>query len=413
MHATEMLPDFLKTHNPQFHKGRLKTLALFVDAICHGAVMTMAGLGRAINAPSEKIGIKRSYEFLTNSLLYGETGCYGSILAKCVITNILHPIILIDWTEMPSMNKRIYALTAAIPRRGRTQPIYSKTYSEKQYNTNLVHDDFLEKLATILPPFCKPIIVTDAGFKGPWCKTVASMGWYYITRVRSNSNIKLKGHPTWFKLAKQYKLDKNRWMKPAELHVINSSGYQFLGDALLNKSDLSPLDTKIFYYKKKYKGRKDKGRFGQVRGTKESRIHAKSSREPWVLSTNIPDDGLPDTPHPIVIYKKRMKIEETFRDMKSARFGSSLSFARSNCLVTWNNLLLLASIALLLLYVIGMHAEQKQLHYRFQANTIRFRRVLSFTYLGKQILKSIQKNIENSLFTRVVLDAFCDIKCAF
>jgi hypothetical protein len=51
---------------------------------------------------------------------------------------------------------------------------------------------------------------------------------------------------------------------------------------------------------------------------------------------------------------------------------------------TW---LLMASLASFVAWVIGYAAEQKQLHYKFQANTYRHRRVLSFFYLGCQIVR--------------------------
>ena len=48
---------------------------------------------------------------------------------------------------------------------------------------------------------------------------------------------------------------------------------------------------------------------------------------------------------------------------------------------------LLATLASFIAWVIGYAAEQKNLHYDFQANTYRHRRVLSFFYLGCQIVR--------------------------
>jgi hypothetical protein len=45
----------------------------------------------------------------------------------------------------------------------------------------------------------------------------------------------------------------------------------------------------------------------------------------------------------------------------------------------------------LIAWIVGYAAEKKKLHYDFQANTYRHRRVLSFFYLGCQI---IRKNID-------------------
>ncbi len=49
-------------------------------------------------------------------------------------------------------------------------------------------------------------------------------------------------------------------------------------------------------------------------------------------------------------------------------------------------MLLLAALAGLVLTFVGLAAEKKHLHLRYQANTIRKRRVLSLFHLGKTIL---------------------------
>ena len=36
----------------------------------------------------------------------------------------------------------------------------------------------------VLPRDCKPIIVTDAGFKTPWFRSVLAQGWDFVGRTR-------------------------------------------------------------------------------------------------------------------------------------------------------------------------------------------------------------------------------------
>jgi len=87
------------------------------------------------------------------------------------------------------------------------------------------------------------------------------------------------------------------------------------------------------------------------------------------------------------IYKRRMTIEEAFRDTKNEYYGLGLKRSRSNNIERLQALLLIALIAQYTLYVIGKAAEILKYHYHFQANTIKKRRVLSYCYLGKRILK--------------------------
>ncbi|WP_238937676.1 transposase, partial [Pseudoalteromonas sp. S16_S37] len=49
---------------------------------------------------------------------------------------------------------------------------------------------FLSMLKLILPSECRPVIVTDAGFKVPWLKAVRRQGWHYISRVRGTAHLK-------------------------------------------------------------------------------------------------------------------------------------------------------------------------------------------------------------------------------
>ena len=66
-----------------------------------------------------------------------------------------------------------------------------------------------------------------------------------------------------------------------------------------------------------------------------------------------------------------MQIEEAFRDMENPRWGFSLSEAKCTTTYRYENLML-----------VGTVAELKQWQYRYQANTIKTRNVLSTFFLG-------------------------------
>ena len=86
-----------------------------------------------------------------------------------------------------------------------------------------------------------------------------------------------------------------------------------------------------------------------------------------------------------------MTIEEGFRDLKSSKYGLSLEdneTINTERLIVW---LMLGALTCLYAWIIGFAAEAMNLQRQFQANSIRHRRVLSFFYLGCQI---IRKKIE-------------------
>ena len=95
--------------------------------------------------------------------------------------------------------------------------------------------------------------------------------------------------------------------------------------------------------------------------------------------------------HSVVqIYRQRMQIEESFRDMKSARFGLALEFHRSRGPQRLAILLLILAFALLVLWLIGSIAKERGLMRHYQANTVRHRDVLSVIFLGIRIIERAQ-----------------------
>lgn len=106
----------------------------------------------------------------------------------------------------------------------------------------------------------------------------------------------------------------------------------------------------------------------------------------------------------VYLYKKRMQIEQNFRDDKSPRFSFSWRHSRSKDKFRISTLYLIACVASFLLWMIGFIAESKKIHYTFQANTTHHRRVLSFLFLAKQIIRHTPYLIKlNDLFDAITL----------
>ena len=90
-----------------------------------------------------------------------------------------------------------------------------------------------------------------------------------------------------------------------------------------------------------------------------------------------------------------MQIETGFRDYKSNRYGLGLELTlhRSSCFIRKTIMLILAHLALVVLFLMGFMAEQKGWHYDFQSNSTKKKRVLSFISLGKEVIKWYIKKI--------------------
>ena len=107
-------------------------------------------------------------------------------------------------------------------------------------------------------------------------------------------------------------------------------------------------------------------------------------RTPWLLATSLPHQRGSGT-RIKRIYAQRMQIEETIRDLKNHRFGFALRYARTKRPERLEALLLVAALATLILWLIGLAVADRQWIRHFQANTERRRPVLYTVFLGQEL----------------------------
>ena len=98
-----------------------------------------------------------------------------------------------------------------------------------------------------------------------------------------------------------------------------------------------------------------------------------------------------------------MQIEEHFRDTKNNKLGIGLETANSKHAIRFDNLLLIASLILFLLWCIGYTAILKKFHVSLQANTIRKRAVLSVITIAREIIDDDRYAIPEEEYCYVLL----------
>lgn len=210
--------------------------------------------------------------------------------------------------------------------------------------------------------------MSDAGFKNPWFKAVSALGWYYLGRVRGLAHY-----------------DEGTGYHPIkELFSQASNKACYLGFWLIAKTN--PMSHHIVLYKGPSKGRHKMTKTKKTDRSNASKKHSNAWKEPWFLVTSLPE--IKNNPHLAVLkYKKRMTIEEHFRDTKSTKYGFSFDKNETIKPERFTVWLMLATLASLVCWLTGAAAEQLNLQYDFQANSYKHRRVLSFFYLGCQIIR--------------------------
>lgn len=157
----------------------------------------------------------------------------------------------------------------------------------------------------------------------------------------------------------------------------------YIGHVLLAQS--SPLDCHFYMIKQKKKYRVKRNLVGKKVQCSVSKKHAKSANEPWLIASSLSTEET-SAAEIMIIYEKRMQIEQEFRDVKNTRNGFGLRHCRSFKVERLNVALLVAALATLILWLFGTAAKQQKLHYSFQANTLKNRDVLSIFIIGWQVL---------------------------
>jgi hypothetical protein len=362
MRVGQMVGHILGGCTSVMHAARLAAVVKVVEGIVRGRRLCPATTGRNLpSATAPKHGIKCVDRLLGNAHFARER----LFIFLAIAHHLLRggggrPIILVDWTHAGGTHE---ALVAAIPIGGRALPIYLEVHPQKKLGNAAVERAFLCSLKAILPNECRPpIVVTDAGFKGPFFQAVLEFGWDFLGRVRGTTTA----------------------LSPGGGGPISKK--TFYAKASVRPADLGAFDLfakhripcRLVLVRK----RRKPGRRPPPPRCKEERELRQAALDPWLLATSVRDG---DAAFVVGLYAKRMQIEETFRDAKSHRFGWAFGDVQLSKVQRTAALLVLAAIALIVVTLIGMGAERLGAHRAYQANTVR-RRVLSLFVLGCHVL---------------------------
>jgi len=377
MHLAELLHKTFEDKLPKIHKTRLKSLMTACEAAVSNNKLYLTGLGRSIsNTNKECSNIQKVDRLLGNGHLQTERIQFYSLMISHVINASMSPWIHIDWTCINPVTN-LYALRASMSMKGRSIVVYEECHPKKKENNHSTHKAFLNHLKALLSPTVKPVIVTDAGFRGLWFSYVLEIGWDFVGRLRNKNAVRMDGTSTWCLSSSYFE---QATSKPT-----------YIGHGLLTEEGKVPANFVL--YKGAPKGRKtltlDKKR---QRPGKKSKVYSKSYKEPWLLVTSLKEAQL--NTHIIVnIYRQRMRIEENIRDTKCPHYGLGLKNSLTQSYQRMNILLLIAAIASFTAWLAGIFIKSIGQAAHFQAHSAKFTSALSYVFLGRRALK---KNISMS-----------------
>lgn len=368
MHARKVCHNVLENACAWMHAGRRGALTEGVLAAINERRLSVTGLGRAIDSEAkEKNCIKRADRLIGNAQLFREYRDVYCSFARLIIGAVKRPVVLVDWSDLDPY-KRHYLLRASAAMDGRSLTLYEEVHTLKTKEKPTTHRIFLKRLKAILPEGCRPIIVTDAGFRTPWFKLVEKMDWDWVGRIRNRHMLRYSENDEWF--------------DSKTLYGMATSTPKYIGTMQMTRN--SPLHCHFVLYKGKPRGRSKITCNGNRARSKHSEQCARRERDPWLLASSLPVSSKLAR-RVVEIYSTRMQIEESFRDVKSIRFGIGFELQLSRSAQRLQVLLLIAMIAHFVLWLLGTAARNSQQHLQYQANTVKTRHVLSAIYLGLRV----------------------------
>jgi hypothetical protein len=370
MGVQEALRKHLEKSCESIYETRLDAVLDVAMALQKSQDLSLSSMGRNLPGKSDiKHKIKKVDRLEGNKYLHKELnqiymGLSGYIFS--LISQEKSVPIIVDLCFIKD-NKQIQMLSAEVASKGRTIPIYRQVFKEGSLKDSA--PEFLENVAKCIPPDREIVIVLDAGFFEKWFTAIEEKSWYWICRTRTGKSLKFSGETEW-KTAKDFMAEIGPKARVYE-------------DVLLTKTHKHPcrLVTTRYVPKKRVKRTARNEKIRKI----SSGSYLKAAKEPWILATNLPSKY--KASHVIKLYSKRMQIEESFRDVKSHQFGLGGRNVRTTSIERWGVKMLLAAIAQIIFWILGVVGHSQGMQRMFQANTVRDRKVFSYFTLGRFIIE--------------------------
>ncbi len=337
MHAQGIIQELLDKECPSIHAKRRTCVAAMVDAGSKGSLSLMGISRRLGNSTSIRHRIKRCDRLLGNSKLDRERQLIYGAMARRLLCGIGQPLIIVDWSDLHA-DRSQQLLRAALIIKGRALTLYEEVHPLSKATSPKVHSAFLKRLKVILPLHCRPVFVTDAGFRSPWFALLDSMGFAWIGRIRNRDMV--RSTP----VGQDWHGCKALYPK-ANCQPMDLGRFQYVRS--------NPVVCRLVLIKKKSRARHHTTVHGAITRSKRSLKQAAAQKEPWLLAVSPQLDNL-SAKAIVAIYSGRMQIEQTFRDVKNPRWGLGLSHSQTRKPNRLASLLLIGALACYALWLIAI-----------------------------------------------------------
>lgn len=368
MHARKIVNGLLVGCLSCLHGKRAELIRVAVWGALNGGRLSLSQLARSLSSEGAmRHRIKRIDRLLGNAAVYGARMFIYQAVAAHWLAGVRQLLIVVDWSDV-TPDQKWHLLRASIAVDGRSVTLYEEIHPQRKYGDRGVHRRFLAKLAKLLPEGCMPIIMTDAGFRSTWFDLVAQRRWQWIGRIRGKDMVCTAGES---------------WRRCTEVYAEANAQVKVFANAQYVRSH--PTPCRLVLVKRQAKGRCRRTRQGKSSCAHSSLRAARSGREPWLLASS-PGLGHLEPEAIVSLYAQRMRIEQSFRDLKNERGGLGLSASRSRSGRRLEILLLIGHLASWLLRLIGECAEQRQMQLQFQSAPRLKHKEISVMTLARRVI---------------------------
>jgi len=355
---------------PFIHGARLQAVMDVACSLQKKQNLSLTAIGKGLSGDTSlKHKIKKVDRLEGNKHLYEEISSIyvglSSFLFKYLHFQEDAPI-LIDLCYLKD-DHDLQMLSAEIAFKGRSIPLYREVFGPGELSGRA--SSFLHELMNCIPKDKTVIFIMDAGFGEDWLKAIESLGWFWLIRIRQGKMLKLSS--------------KEEWTTVKEFVPQISEKTKSYDQAFIMKDH--NRSCRIITTRRS-PGEKRKLRRAPRNDKAGSNHYRRLAREPWILATNLSKESF-NTTKIVSYYSKRMQIEQSFRDIKSHQFGLSARYANTKSIYRWGVKMLLAAIAQLMFWIIGVIAHSQNYQRVFQANTVRDKKVFSYFYLGQLMIE--------------------------
>jgi hypothetical protein len=313
------------------HAKRVLSLSLATLGVVHAASLSVYAIGQALalaRGTKGKHGVKQVDRLLSNTGI--DVWHLFALWVPYVLGQRTEAVVSLDWTDFDADDQT--TLVAALKtRHGRSTPLVWLTVQKSTLKglRNEVEDSVLLRLRELIAPEVKVTVLADRGFADQKLYALLTqLGFEYIIRFRQCITV-----------------TPARGERRPAAEWVPASGRALRLKAARVTDDEAPVGAVVL-------------------------VKKKGMKQPWCLATSL---GAAPASQVVVLYSRRFRTEESFRDIKDLRFGMGLSAMSIAEPERRDRLLLVCALALSLLTLLGEAGERLGMERYLKANTVKSR----------------------------------------